>query len=392
MFFRQHLFVFMGILLAFAPAALAYRCPQQPLDVADVRIVPLNPTPNDVISAQLSGIWSNGCVPFGPQVVMPAQGGQVVDIVLQLVGPGTACTAALTPWSLSVSIGRLPEGDFHVLVDAGSYQTGFHLIGSGSVSVSARPVRGDDHDDSAPAESGYAVITPAATSGMVVFATFGFKQCDATTTQAAIVPSDLTTNAILFVNSNGGLERNLGVALTNPGSASATVTLTLWKDDGQRIASKAISVSSRQQISRYITELFADQAGIPSDLTGTLAITSTSPISVTGLRFRGMNFSTVPVTNLSTPTPVPQIATGIGGMGAVLLPQFVAGGGWASEIVIANPGPDLLTVRVDLFKPDGTSLMVKLNGQFANSFSNLTVPARGVLVLAPRDSTGNSRF
>src|SRR5262245_1640636 len=178
MFFRQRAFVFMEILLAFASTALGYQCPQQPLNVAAVRIVPPNPTPNDVISAQLSGIWSNGCVPFGPQVVMPAQGGQVVDIVLQLVGPGTPCTAALPPWSLSVSIGQLPEVDFHVLVDAGSYQTGFHLIGSGSVSVSAQPVRGDDHDDSAPAESGYAVITPGATSRMVVFATFGFKQCD----------------------------------------------------------------------------------------------------------------------------------------------------------------------------------------------------------------------
>src|ERR1043166_7025611 len=116
--------------------------------------------------------------------------------------PGTPCLTVLRPWSLTVSIGRLPEDDFHVLVDAGSYQTGFHLIGSGSVSVSARPVRGDDHDDSAPVESGNAVITPATTSGMAVFATFGFRQCDGTTTQAAIVPSDLTTNAILFVNSN----------------------------------------------------------------------------------------------------------------------------------------------------------------------------------------------
>jgi hypothetical protein len=96
--------------------------------------------------------------------------------------------------------------------------------------------------------------------------------------------------------------------------------------------------------------------------------------------------------NLSTPTPVPQIGTGIGGMGAVLLPQFVAGGGWATEIVITNLGPDSLTIRVDLFKPDGTSRVVRLNGQSANSFSNLTVPARGVLVLAPRDSAGNSRF
>jgi hypothetical protein len=392
MFFRQHAFLFIGILLMFTPAALAHRCPQQPLNVADVRMVPPNPTPNDVISAQLSGVWSDSCVPFDPKVFMPSQGGQVVFIQLQLVDPGTPCLTVLTPWSLTVSIGRLPEGDFQVAVLAGSNQTGYPQIGYSLISVSARPARGDDHNDSAPVESGYAVITPATTSGMVVFATFGFRQCDTTTTQAAIVPSDLTTNAILFVNSNGSLQRNLGVALTNPGSASATVTLTLWKDDGRRIASKTISVSSRQQIARFITELFSDQTGIPSDLTGALAVTSTSPLSVIGLRFRGENFSTVPVTNLSTPTPVPQISTGIGGMGAVLLPQFTAGGGWATEIVIANPGSDGLTVRVDLFKPDGTSLMVKLNGQSAASFSNLTVPARGVLVLAPRDSTGNSRF
>jgi hypothetical protein len=44
--------------------------------------------------------------------------------------------------------------------------------------------------------------------------------------------------------------------------------------------------------------------------------------------------------------------------------------------------------RVDLFKRGWTSLMVKLNAQFANSFANLTVPARGVLVLVPRDPQG----
>src|SRR6266581_1087486 len=142
MFFRQHAFLFMGILLAFAPAALA-----QQLNVAEVRIVPPNPTPNDVISAQLSGVWSDGCVPFGPQVSMPSLGSTHVFIALQLVPPGTPCISALWPWSLTVSIGRLAEGDYQVDVLAGSYQTGFNQIGYGSFSVSTRPARGDDHDD-----------------------------------------------------------------------------------------------------------------------------------------------------------------------------------------------------------------------------------------------------
>src|SRR6266571_112318 len=92
---------------------------------------------------------------------------------------------------------------------------------------------------------------------------------------------------------------------------------------------------------------------MPADFTGTLALTSSGgPVSVVGLRFRGANFSTLPVTNLSTVAALPALANGIGGAGAILLPQFVAGGRWATEIDIANVGATDVTVRLDLFKPD----------------------------------------
>ena len=86
------------------------------------------------------------------------------------------------------------------------------------------------------------------------------------------------------------------------------------------------------------------------------------------------------------------IATGVGGNGAVLLPQFAAGGGWATEIVMANTGTSSLTVRVDLFKSDGTPLTATLNGETKSSFTNLTIPAGGVLILAPRDQHGDDDF
>ena len=62
---------------------------------------------------------------------------------------------------------------------------------------------------------------------------------------------------------------------------------------------------------------------------------------------------------------------------------FVAGGRWATEIDIATVGATDVTVRLDLFKPDGTPLVSAMNGQTDSSFQNLTVKAGGVLTLAP---------
>jgi hypothetical protein len=258
----------------------------------------------------------------------------------------------------------------------------------------------DDHNDSAPVQSGYAVITPVAattsgtTTGLVVFETFGMRGGPGGTTQAGVLPPDLTTSSLLFVESSGRLSKNLGVAIVNPNNVNASVALTLRKADGTQLAAATLTVPSHQQTSKFITQLFSGPS-IPSDVTGTLAITSAGssnlPVSVIGLRFRGPNFSTIPATNLA-PAAVPSSASSLLGPGAVLLPQFAAGGGWATELVLGNTNTTSLTVRVDLYKQDGTPLSAALNGQTASSFTNLIIPANGVLILAPRDTDGDDDF
>src|ERR1044072_5405812 len=145
----------------------------------------------------------------------------------------------------------------------------------------------DDHDDNGPVQSGYAVITPSSTtaSGMVVFETFGQRRGNSgSATQAGVLPPDLTTNAILFVDSSGRLSRNLAVAIVNPNTAAVSVTMTLKKDDGVQLATKTTSIPSHQQIAAYVTDLFSNTTPIPSDLTGTLSIVTTGgPVSVIGL-------------------------------------------------------------------------------------------------------------
>jgi hypothetical protein len=260
----------------------------------------------------------------------------------------------------------------------------------------------DDHNDSAPVQSGYAVITPVVATtggtatGLVVFETFGMRGGHDGTTQAGVLPPDLTTNSLLFVDSSGRLSKSLGVAIVNPNNSSANVALTLRKGDGTQVATTTLTVPSHQQTSKFMSELFSGQSSVPSDITGTLAITSAGssnlPVSVIGLRFRGSNFSTIPATNLS-PAAVPSTASSLLGPGAVLLPQFAAGGGWATELVLVNTNAtSSLAVRVDLFKQDGTPLSASLNGQTATSFTNLTIPASGALTLAPRDRNGDDDF
>ena len=136
----------------------------------------------------------------------------------------------------------------------------------------------DDHDDKAPIQAGYGVVTPVSattggtTSGLVVFETFGLRG-EGGATQAGVLPPDLTTNAILFVDSSGRLSKNLGVAIVNPNSSNVNVTMTLRKSDGTSAGTTTVNVPSHQQTSKFVTELFATSS-IPSELTGTLAITS----------------------------------------------------------------------------------------------------------------------
>jgi hypothetical protein len=276
------------------------------------------------------------------------------------------------------------------------------LLTAGTLATQVRDDRGDrrdDHDDKAPVQAGYVVVTPTGgtSTGLVAFETFGLRHGENVAAQAGVMPPGLTTSAFLFVDSSGRLSKNLGVAIVNPHSTNLNLAMTLRKSDGTQVGSATLTVPARQQVSKFVTELFPSQSSVPSDFVGTLTLTSTGsgalPFSAIGLRFRGQNFSTIEVTNLApATTALPTLATGIGGTGAILLPQFATGGGWATQIVLANSGTASITVRVDLFKSDGALLSAALNGTTATSFTNLTIPAGGVLTLAPRNANGDDDF
>jgi hypothetical protein len=228
--------------------------------------------------------------------------------------------------------------------------------------------------------TGVLAQTSGSPGGLVVFETYGFGVGTAAT-QAGVLPGVMTTQTVLFATSDARLSRNLGLAIVNPGSTATNVTMTLRRGgDGTTSSVKIITIGAHQQISKFISDIFSDVPAVSNLFDGSLAIASDTPVAIVAIRVRGAIFSTIPITSLSGSTTVPQVAQGVGGATAVILPQFATGGGWSSQIVISNTTAIPVTVRVDLFNQDGTPLTTSLNGQSGSSFQNLVIPAQGILI------------
>jgi len=240
--------------------------------------------------------------------------------------------------------------------------------------------------EASPLQVGYVIVTPHPDNigGLVVFETFG-RTSGKPTSQATVLPGRISTKASFFASSDITFANNVGFAIANPGGANASVTVTLRRFDGAAVSERVITVGAHQQVAQFISELFSDVAAVLQNFNGTIGVVSDYPVAIMGLRFSEGNFSTIPVTTLFPliELPIPDLAPGVGGPGAVILPQFVADGGWSSEIVAINTTALPMIVRVDVFKQDGTPLITKLNEQSASSFLNLSIAPGGVITLSP---------
>jgi hypothetical protein len=78
-----------------------------------------------------------------------------------------------------------------------------------------------------------------------------------------------------------------------------------------------------------------------------------------------------------TATVFPQLTAGVGGPGALLLPQVATGGGWVTQITIANTSAVTQTVRLDLFDSSGTPLAVPSG----STVSGIVIAPGGVATL-----------
>jgi hypothetical protein len=95
----------------FHGATFARLATSSPFNVTKIEVSPLNATGGDSLTIQLSGIWPNACAPQAPQATLS---GSQIRIATSDPSAGGICPQILTPWSLTLPIGRLPGGAYHV--------------------------------------------------------------------------------------------------------------------------------------------------------------------------------------------------------------------------------------------------------------------------------------
>jgi hypothetical protein len=237
--------------------------------------------------------------------------------------------------------------------------------------------------------TGYAIITPdAGTSAPVSTLTYGIVHNAIVESEAAILPTPLTTATSLPVDYVQSIGRNIGVAIANPNAGAAAITLTLRDEQGTSASSVTLTIPAGNQITRFVSELFpADVVG--NTFRGSLSIQCSAVVSMIGLRFSGQEFSTVPITVSGTSNEPQQGAAG--GANLIMFPQFAMSGGWATTVGMVNTTGTPISGRLDLFDPTGKPLVVTLNDLTASTF-NYSIPAHGSVTFAPRDASGLSPF
>jgi hypothetical protein len=251
-------------------------------------------------------------------------------------------------------------------------------------------------------KSGYLIVTPDGTSDApTVTFTYGTVSQGSVQSQAGVIPSMMATDASMFVEIIPSISRNIGVAIANPGSTLNAITMTLRDESGIVVGSPAnVSVPAYQQVAKFVSDVFGADV-IANGFRGSLRMQSSAPFAVTGLRFAGSIFSTLPVAiNASVPgVPARTITAGtapnspaagtVGGTTAVIIPQFALAGGWATEVALVNNSGATLVGRIDVFDTTGAPMPVDLNGETRSTFT-YSIPVGGTFMLAPRDSNGQS--
>ena len=228
------------------------------------------------------------------------------------------------------------------------------FLGPGSDTVAAAPVvltlndgrTGSSFDYSIPPHStqrlttsnppsGLAVgsvrVTPeggnAAPSGLLVFS---YSQDGKTVSEAGVPASPKGSAFRVYVEASGmpgpaGSIRS-GLAITNAGTTSNTVTLEVTHLDGSLALPPAtLALPPSGQIARFLDEILT----VPDNFSGVLRVTSTGDVAVVGLRLRINEHGDLKMT-----TTPPSNETGPSTTADLFFPHFADSGGWSTQFIL----------------------------------------------------------
>jgi hypothetical protein len=173
-------------------------------------------------------------------------------------------------------------------------------------------------------------VTPAANSTAPAgVAIFSFRNNGITVTEAGVPAMPAGSSFRMYAESSTLIQT--GVAMANNNSVAATVTVEVIKMDGSAAGlTGTLSVPPGGQIATFLNEI-PELTTLQQPFQGVLRISSSQPVSITGLRGRynergDFLITTTPPQNEGAPIP----------SSLVLFPHVVDGGGYTTQFILIN--------------------------------------------------------
>ena len=317
--------------------------------------------------------WSNGPIfpPQGRESVAPKWSDwEEIPATMLRAGEGVTITAALIDLPTDIGLIRVRARNRNGFSRA-EYVRMRSLENATSFWV---PVRGSfslrNAWESDSMDVGYARIEPhASTFPPSAVAIFGFTKDGVRVTEAAVPATAATLAGRIFAEVDGPV--TTGVAMANPNDETATVSFTLTDQSGVQIGSGIFSIEANTQIAKFLEEA---PFNAPKPMIGTFSYTSSIPVATVALR--GLTnarseflITTLPVAPLSSIT-----------YEEVVLPHFVDGSGWTTQIVLVNPTDHVIGGSVRFFGQGRGSSVAPLvpltldDGRIGSEFSYAIAP------------------
>jgi sugar lactone lactonase YvrE len=235
----------------------------------------------------------------------------------------------------------------------------FEVTDRGGTSLSTAGTSSSTRTGYARIESSGGISAPA---GMAIFS---YRPGGYLVSETAVPAAPPLNSGRIYAEIDGPL--NTGVAIANPNDQMASVTFYFTDGSGNDISPGTVTIGANQQIAGFLnSEPF--HAFENAQFQGTFSFSSDVPvgaIAIRGLVNEQGDFlmSALPVVDTTTPAA----------SGTVVVPHFAHGGGWATEIILVNPGDATL---------GGTLEFRDENGAVTDTLA-YAVPSRSAQKLSP---------
>ncbi len=293
-------------------------------------------------------LWSNGTLPAGLTLDSntgvlsgtPATAGwsRIVINVYDAGAEGASRTLSLT---ITPGSNPLPAQPTPFAVPAGG---GLSLLSSGSPGPWI--------------DVGYGRVESGASSVPAGFAVFGLRQNGVLVTEAGVPAAPTLRSGRIYTEVSRNL--NTGLAIANPNNQPAKLSFYFSDANGNNSGVGTTTIGANERIASFLNEAPFNGG---NSLHGSLTFTSSVPVAAIALR----GFLNERGEFLMTTLPVIDLGSTLS-QAAVIIPHFADGSGWTTQLVLTNPGDDLLTGAIEFRDRSGAAASLTINGQTGSRF------------------------